>query len=91
VAPVTLAARVKGRFQHHCRRQGTPIEFSRKVSVRSLGDPALVEVEACIRSQAGNGALADERPRDLLAALTVDDSEVDLISANRDPQWPLLV
>src|SRR5205807_1496925 len=39
VAPVMLAARVKGRLQHHCRQKGTPIDFSRKLAVRSLGDP----------------------------------------------------
>ncbi len=78
VAPVTLAARVKGRLQHHCRRKGRPIEFSRKLSVRSLGDPARIQVEAYIRSQAANAVLADERFRDLLAALTVEDPEVDL-------------
>ena len=39
VAPVTLAARVKGRIQHHCRRRGRSIAFSRKLAVRSLGDP----------------------------------------------------
>src|SRR6267142_3731758 len=29
VSPVTLAARVKGRLQHHCRQRGMPIDFSR--------------------------------------------------------------
>src|SRR5947208_1695345 len=42
VPPVTLASRVKGRMQHHCRRRGTPIDFSRKLAVRSLGDPTRV-------------------------------------------------
>src|SRR5262245_8453197 len=46
VAPVTLAGRIKGRIQHHCRRRGHPIDFSRKLAVRSLGDPTRVQVEA---------------------------------------------
>jgi REP element-mobilizing transposase RayT len=78
VAPVTLAGRVKGRIQHHCRRKGTPIEFSRKLAVRSLGNPARAQVEAYIRNQVAKEALADERFRDLLTSFTVVDPHVDL-------------
>jgi REP element-mobilizing transposase RayT len=78
VSPVTLAARVKGRLQHHCRRQGTPIEFSRKLAVRSLGDPTRAQVEAYIRNQVPNEPLADERFRDLLSMMTVVNRQVDL-------------
>jgi REP element-mobilizing transposase RayT len=78
VAPVTLAARVKGRIQYHCRRAGTPIAFSRKLAVRSLGNPTRAEVEAYVRSQVANEALADERFRDVLAACTVVQPHVDL-------------
>ena len=35
VAPVLLAARVKGRLQHHCRHRDMPLDFSRKLAVRS--------------------------------------------------------
>ena len=66
VAPVTLAARVKGRVQHHCRRKGTPIDFSRKLAVRSVGDPNRADVERYIRNQVQNEALADERFREML-------------------------
>src|SRR6266446_1008170 len=37
VSPVVLAARVKGRLQHHCRSSGTSVAFSRKVSIRAIG------------------------------------------------------
>jgi len=37
VSPVTVAARLKGRLQHHARLAGSAIDFSRKVAVRSLG------------------------------------------------------
>src|SRR5690349_16929439 len=44
VSPVTLAARVKGRLQHHCRLRGAPVDFSRKLAVRSVGDPTRAAV-----------------------------------------------
>jgi REP element-mobilizing transposase RayT len=78
IAPVTLAARVKGRIQHYCRRSGTPVEFSRKVAVRSLGNPDRAQVEAYIRSQVANEDLADERFREMLNSFTVAYPEVDL-------------
>jgi REP element-mobilizing transposase RayT len=78
VSPVTLAARVKGRLQHHCRRRGTPVEFSRKLAVRSLGDPTRAQVEEYVRRQVPKEALADERFRQLLASYTVVNPEVDL-------------
>ncbi len=78
VAPTTLAGRVKGRLQHHCRRRGTRVDFSRKLAVRSLGDPTRVQVEAYIRSQVSKEPLADERFRALLAPFTVVQPQVDL-------------
>jgi REP element-mobilizing transposase RayT len=78
VAPVTLAGRVKGRIQHHCRRKGTPIDFSRKLAVRSLGDPTRAQVEAYIRNQVPKEALADERFRQMLSSFTVVNPQVDL-------------
>ena len=78
IDPVTLAARVKGRIQHHCRRQGTAVKFSRKLALRSLGDPTRAEVEAYVRNQVVNEDLADERFRKQLAEFTTVDSEVDL-------------
>src|SRR5207237_8121693 len=78
VAPVTLVARVKGRIQHHCRRRGRPIDFSRKLAVRSLGDPTRAQVEAYVRNQVPKEALADERFRELLSAFTVVNPDVDL-------------
>lgn len=78
VAPVTLAARIKGRLQHHCRQRGTPIDFSRKLAVRSLGDPTRGDVEAYIRQQVPKEALADERFRERLREFTVVNPQVDL-------------
>jgi REP element-mobilizing transposase RayT len=78
IAPVTLVGRVKGRIQHHCRGQGSPIDFSRKLSVRSLGDPTRAQVEAYIRNQVPKEDLADERFREMLTAFTVVNPQVDL-------------
>jgi len=78
VPPVTLAARVKGRIQHHGRRRGTPVDFSRKLAVRSLGDPTRAQVEAYIRNQVPNEALADDRFREMLTSFTVVNPQVDL-------------
>ena len=78
VSPVLLAARVKGRLQHHCRRRGAPLDFSRKLAVRSLGDPTRAQVEAYIHNQVPREALADERFREMLAAFTVVNPQVNL-------------
>ena len=78
VPPVTLAARVKGRIQHHGRQRGIPLDFSRKPAVRSLGDPTRAQVEAYIRDQVPKEALADERFREMLASFTVLNPQVDL-------------
>jgi REP element-mobilizing transposase RayT len=78
VSPVLLASRVKGRIQHHCRRNGFRVDFSRKLAVRSLGDPRRAQVEAYIRNQVPNEPLADERFRALLTSFTVVNPAVDL-------------
>jgi REP element-mobilizing transposase RayT len=78
VAPVTLAARVKGRLQHHGRRHGIALDFSRKLAVRSVGDPTRAQVEAYVRNQVRKESLADERFRELLTSLTVVNPHVDL-------------
>jgi len=78
VAPVTLAARVKGRIQHHCRRRGALIAFRRKLAVRSLGDATRAQVETYIRNQVPKESLADERFREMLRSFTVVDPQVDL-------------
>ena len=78
VSPVTLAARVKGRLQYHCRTVGRAVAFSRKVAVRSLGHNHRQNVEDYIRGQVAKEELADERFRDLLERLCVLAPEVDL-------------
>ncbi len=78
VAPVFLAGRVKGRLQHAMRQAGMPCDFSRKTSVRSLGDNRSPEVEAYLRKQAVRAELADGRYRATLQAAGFEDAAVDL-------------
>ena len=90
MAPTTLASRVKGRIQHQCRRTGIPIDFSRKLAVRSLGDPTRAQVEAYIRDQVPNQALVDEQFRKTLTSFTVVNPHVDLsepIVSNSGRYW----
>jgi REP element-mobilizing transposase RayT len=78
VSPVTLAGRVKGRIKYHCRCKGVALAFSRKLAVRSIGDPTRTQVEAYIRDQVLQEALVDERYREQLAACTIVQPQVDL-------------
>jgi hypothetical protein len=57
---------------------GHAIDFSRKLAVRSLGDPTRAQVEAYIRDQVPNAALADERLREMLPSFTVVNPHVNL-------------
>jgi REP element-mobilizing transposase RayT len=78
VSPVLLAARLKGRMDHALRQAGTPIKFSRKVSLRSLGDTTRAAVEEYVRKQIPKARYADPRTEALLAQFTVGNPQVDL-------------
>jgi len=78
VAPVFLAARVKGRLQHALRQAGQPCRFSRKVAVRALGDNCSPAVETYLRKQAVRAELVDERYRATLKEAGFEERGVDL-------------
>jgi REP element-mobilizing transposase RayT len=78
VAPIFLAARVKGRLQHALRQAGQPCGFSRKVAVRALGDNRSPAVEAYLRKQTVRAELIDERYRATLRAAGFEEKGVDL-------------
>ena len=78
VSPVFLAGRIKGRLQHAMRQAGVPVDFSRKISVRSLGDNRSPEVQHYLRRQAVRADLVDERYRATLQAAGYEDAAVDL-------------
>ena len=78
VAPVFLAARMKGRLQYALRQSGTPVDFSRKHSVRSLGDARSVDVEQYIRNQVRAAQYADSRTTRSLSQFAIENRGVDL-------------
>ncbi len=78
VAPVFLAQRAKGRLQHALHTVGTPVKFSRKVSLRSTGQNTRVTVEQYVANQVSTGRLADPRYADRLERHAIYQSAVDL-------------
>jgi len=87
VAPVFLAARVKGRLQHAIRAAGVRFGgFSRKVAVRSVGDNSTEDVEAYIASQVSKEGFADPRCATQMAEFNVCCTEVDLKQPSESSQ-----
>jgi putative transposase len=83
VAPILLATRAKGRLQHAYRTlDGAPCKFSRKLSVRSVGDNCTEDVRRYIRQQVGEEPLLDPDLRALLTRFNVE-CDVDLGAATR--------
>jgi REP element-mobilizing transposase RayT len=78
VSPVFFASRVKGRLQHALRSAGTPIEFSRKLAVRTIGDNTTQDVERYVRGQVEKESFDDARYAEFLREFTVVDPDVDL-------------
>jgi REP element-mobilizing transposase RayT len=78
VAPNLLAGRAKGRLQHALRKSGHAVKFSRKFSVRSLGDNTRKDVEGYVERQLERADLADPKYRAHLEACAWTDPEVDL-------------
>ncbi|MFH1740254.1 MAG: transposase, partial [bacterium] len=76
VSPTFFCMRVKGRLQHALRKCGTPVDFSRKVSFRSLGENTSGVVENYIRGQVGKSDFADPRFRETLRRFTIVCDEV---------------
>ena len=78
VSPTFFCMRAKGRLQHALRRAGAPVEFSRKVGFRCLGENTSRVVEEYIRKQVGKAELADVRYATVLRTFTAVREEVDL-------------
>ena len=78
VAPVFVAARAKGRLQHALREAGQPCPFSRKLSLRSVGDNTTQIVTDYISRQVAKSDYVDPRFKDFLSRFTREDSAVDL-------------
>ena len=80
-APVDIARLLKGRLQHAMRTAGLRAEFSRKVSLRAIGENTRSVVEAYIRDQLEHTDLADPRYRASLQEHAFTQEEVDLAAA----------
>lgn len=78
LSPVFLATRVKGRLQHELRKHGHPLQFSRKLAVRSIGDNTRADVEGYIARQVDQEAFADARFRETMREFTVEMDDVHL-------------
>jgi len=78
VSPTLLAARAKGRLDHALRNADLPMDFSRKVAVRSVGDNTRAEVEAYIEQQVAKERFVDPRFERALQEFTVVNPDVDL-------------
>jgi REP element-mobilizing transposase RayT len=78
VSPVLFSTRVKGRLQHAMRLAGEDVKFSRKVSVRCLGENTRGDVESYLSTQVPRGDFADERFRKRMEKYTVVKEDVNL-------------
>lgn len=81
VSPVFFATRVKGRLQHALRKAGCPVKFSRKVSVRVLGENTDGVVERYVQGLVGKGEFADPRFAERMKRYTLENSKMDLEQA----------
>lgn len=75
---VKFTSRVKGRLQNALRQAGTPVKFSKKKSVRTLGENIGSTVEAYLRKQVSKERFADPRHIQRMSEFTVENSETDL-------------
>ena len=79
VSPVVLAQRAKGRLQNDLRKSSSAFAgFSRKVSVRSVGENSRQQVEEYIDGQVGKERFLDSGFEAVLRQFTVRCPEVDL-------------
>jgi len=78
ISPVLCCQRAKGRLQHALRKAGTPVNFSRKVSFRSLGENTTPDVEGYLRKQVSKEGFADPRFEATMRQFTVTCPEVAL-------------
>lgn len=77
-SPVFFCMRVKGRLQHALRKADVPVEFSRKVAFRSLGENTDEVVGHYLRGQVGKEDFADPRFREIMRQFTVVHNDVQL-------------
>ena len=82
VSPVLVATRAKGRLQHALRKVGHPQKFSRKLSVSSVGDNTIDQVEAYIAKQVPKATFVDPMFASTMRKFTISNADVDLAQPN---------
>ena len=70
IAPSVIVARMKGRIDHRLRSKETPFKFSRKVSLRAIGNNTLADVQDYIRRQVDTAHFYDSDFADDLKQFT---------------------
>ena len=90
VSPTLFTTRMKGRLQHALREKLWPLDFSRKVSMNSVGDADRSTTERYVASQVDKEPLADPGSKPFLERFTVEDEDVDLskpVATRRGRYW----
>jgi len=90
ISPTLFASRVKGRLQHAMRAAGAPVNFSRKVGFRAIGENHTAEVESYIENQVKKEKFVDSRFAGFLKRFTTADEQVDLtkpFASNSGRYW----
>lgn len=78
VSPQFFVARVKGRLQHSFRKANSPVNFSRKIAFRTIGNNRRQAVETYIRRQVEKERFVDSRFSNFLERFTVRDDSIRL-------------
>ena len=78
ITPTFLAARAKGRIDHAFRQHGIATTFTRKLGVRTIGNPTRNKVEHYIARQITKENYCDPRWASALQALVYEDDAVAL-------------
>jgi len=77
-SPQFLCARAKGRLDHVLRVRKLPLDFSRKISLRSLGDSKRDTLDSYLAQQAVRESFVDPDFERQIAQLAFVDAAVDL-------------
>ncbi len=78
VSPIFCSARSKGRLQYALRKCGTPVPFSRRTCLRSLGDNTREIVRNYLKKQAGKSDYVDSRFKEWLEQFNLEFKNTDL-------------
>lgn len=78
VSPVTFTTRIKGRLQYALKKLAGPVTFSRKVSMRTIGETRNAIVTCYIQNQVRESDYADPDYRKMLKTYTENAGDVDL-------------